>query len=565
MPPKKNKKQFNGFYMYMQAMIPELNRQGYRISGMKDAVPICHPKWKQLSEEEKELYDRQAKQYKALKRNEEPSYGRLDNTGQLIDERVDPVVVNEKRRREERQKVREDWEGEGVILETFFMIDIQSLCKELKSEDVLRYLPCEIACVEFSLNAGIHKSWHKFINPPDIPIGFRFQCKNDSENTHQIPIQDFELAETDYTKIWKELCQFINPLRNREYPPLYCMMNNCDKVEWCLDWLAYKGGCPNLLEKVYELEGLVMDLFDHGGGNMPSKSQAHDLLTTSVFDYEKYTRCNYHEEIEVRFCSLGICKRYCFCLSDALANLYELELTGAHLPEKPDGSVYTVIEPHQMLLDVDPLQIQPVKPKQVAHGVPLRTPPTTTTLVKPADVAARRKRLESDLGPFSQGAPKPTLPAGRGFVAPVDKPLRRPHSLGIAASMSGVQWKGGEGAEAGNDDEQDWPSLGESSASSARRGGRGGIQSNSRYAGHSGPPPASAAPLPPTEWQFKVTHNSLKDLGNQLASDSLKAQSENKTSSELFQAQAQPFLHGYLGLGRGKPSFAASPLEAKSE
>ncbi|XP_070556218.1 protein maelstrom homolog isoform X2 [Ptychodera flava] len=374
-------------------------------------------------------------------------------TGQLISERIDPVAVNERRRREERQKVKENWpKGEGVVFETFFMIDVQSLCaSELKEAEMIRYLPCEIACVEYSLNLGIQKAWHKFIEPPQIPLGFRFQCKNDSENTHQIPIQDFELAESDYNVIWQELVRFVNPLRNKEFPPVYCAMADCDKVDWSLDWLAYKAGVDNKLDKVYELEGLVCDLFQHGSAPAPSKHMAHELLTTSVFDYERDTRCPYHEELEVIYCSLGICKRHCFCLSDAFANIYNIELSSAHLPEKPDGCPYRVIEPHRLTLNVTPIQNKPANPRsQQPPSMPM-----TTTIVKPFDDVTRRKQLESDFGPFSQTAPKPPQAAGRGMVmTDSTKPLRRPYSVGIAASMSGVTLKSEK------TDDEDWPTLG---------------------------------------------------------------------------------------------------------
>nr|XP_006821431.1 PREDICTED: protein maelstrom homolog [Saccoglossus kowalevskii] len=295
MPPKKNKKIYNGFYMYMQAMMPELKRQGCQFpNGMKDAVPICHPMWKELPDAEKEVYERQAKQMKGLKNGQDAS--RIDSVGHRLSERIDPVAINEKRRRDERKNVSGKWpDGEGVCLETFYMIDIQSLCnKELPMEQCngMRYLPCEIACVEFSLNAGIHKSWHKFIEPPPIPTGFRYICKSDSENTHQIPIDKFELSERSYRTICQELLDFIrgNQLGNQNYPPVYCSMGDCNKIEWCLDWLAYQAGTSNKITKVYELEGLVMDLFAHGSSGFPSKNQAHDLLTTSVFDYERNTR-----------------------------------------------------------------------------------------------------------------------------------------------------------------------------------------------------------------------------------------------------------------------------------
>lgn len=51
-------------------------------------------------------------------------------------------------------------------------------------------------------------------------------------------------------------------------------------------------GMPNRLKKVYELEGLVCDLYSHikPDERALSKSEATDLLSSTTFDYEKGAR-----------------------------------------------------------------------------------------------------------------------------------------------------------------------------------------------------------------------------------------------------------------------------------
>ena len=63
-------------------------------------------------------------------------------------------------------------------METFHMIAFETLC-ELPEEQ--GYLPCEIACVSYSLYAGIIDVFHKFIDPGRLPVGFRYQCQHKSE------------------------------------------------------------------------------------------------------------------------------------------------------------------------------------------------------------------------------------------------------------------------------------------------------------------------------------------------------------------------------------------------
>lgn len=61
--------------------------------------------------------------------------------------------------------------GKAVSLQKFYMVDIQSLC-EIPEKEQTRYLPCELAAVEFSLHSGVHKSLHKFIDPgmPELSL-----------------------------------------------------------------------------------------------------------------------------------------------------------------------------------------------------------------------------------------------------------------------------------------------------------------------------------------------------------------------------------------------------------
>lgn len=55
----------------------------------------------------------------------------------------------------------------------FYFIDILSLC-EIKDHKTERFLPCELAVVEYSLSAGIKRSIHQFPDPGMGP----FLCLN---------------------------------------------------------------------------------------------------------------------------------------------------------------------------------------------------------------------------------------------------------------------------------------------------------------------------------------------------------------------------------------------------
>ena len=71
----------------------------------------------------------------------------------------------EERRAKEKEMIRASFRrGKDVCLQSFYFIDFQSLY-EVPDRDDIRFLPCEVAIVEYSLHSGHCKHLHKFIDP----------------------------------------------------------------------------------------------------------------------------------------------------------------------------------------------------------------------------------------------------------------------------------------------------------------------------------------------------------------------------------------------------------------
>ena len=46
------------------------------------------------------------------------------------------------------------------------------------------------------------------------------------DNTHQIPVENFELADSNYRGLWIQIENFINPQGEKpNHPPLYCLVH----------------------------------------------------------------------------------------------------------------------------------------------------------------------------------------------------------------------------------------------------------------------------------------------------------------------------------------------------
>ncbi|ESP00081.1 hypothetical protein LOTGIDRAFT_158312 [Lottia gigantea] len=335
----------NAFYFYMKELEPSLRKEGRVFpNGMADVVPVAHPRWKSLPESEKDRFESMAKEYKARMRGVEGDKHKMDNIGNIISKRVNVNEVNDKRRQRERREVTAKWTGKDITEEKFYFIDFQILCKTQNGD----YLPCEMAIIEYSLARGIIKKFHRFIEPGQIPTGYRYGCMNSSEETHQIPIENFEKADSNYTGICIQIENFINPNGELpEYPPFYCVFTVRDKVEYCLEWLHDRSrlGRVSRTKKVHCVEDLLMDLYVHGNGPKISQSGCLDVLTSHHWDYTSKTRCEFHEELECKFCSLAIVQRLAYAISDSLAVLYQIRLTDKHLPSTADEDIPCVTLP----------------------------------------------------------------------------------------------------------------------------------------------------------------------------------------------------------------------------
>lgn len=54
-----------------------------------------------------------------------------------------------------------------ATLQPFYFIDFQTLC-EIPDNDSQRFLPCELAVVEYTVKDGIQRTLHKFIDPGEL-------------------------------------------------------------------------------------------------------------------------------------------------------------------------------------------------------------------------------------------------------------------------------------------------------------------------------------------------------------------------------------------------------------
>ena len=337
----------NGFAVFMQDMRDRYREEGQRVPSMAEMVNIANPLWSELSQKDKNYFNLRAKEASksGLTMAKVVTDTRLDCLGEPLSDRVDEKGQTEERRKTERQFTRARWPvGKAAARCRFYFIDFQFICHVEKGN----YVPCEIAAIEYSIDCGIVRSWHKFIDPGRIPTGYRWEAQNRSEQTHKIPIDKFELAENNYQLILDELQQFINPRRESEFPPIFTRKDEAEMVESCCRWLAERTEARHDLFKVYVLEYLLIDLSSHISDIAPSSHEAKDMLSSSAFDYDPGVNCAWHETREVRHCSLGTVNRLAYILSDHLCPKYNVTMGTKHFPLVKENQQHTVLSPgHQ--------------------------------------------------------------------------------------------------------------------------------------------------------------------------------------------------------------------------
>ncbi|XP_017686298.1 PREDICTED: protein maelstrom homolog isoform X1 [Lepidothrix coronata] len=314
------------FFCFVRDQLPELRRRGLPVARVVDAIPHCRQAWASLTEEEKATYLEKARKWNGKNRSqktEKETHNLGDPVPASLTKKIPSVTSLP-------DALAVSWNNDqAVVTDIFYFLDIYSHGK-LPSQCELRFLPCEIGCVRYSLQDGITADFHHFIEPEAPPRGFRYHCQAAGAETHKIPISGFHLPRTCYAVVLQELLEFAQPARGVQ-PRFFCRSNDRFRISWCLGRMATVAGIESPVE-LFAVEDLIVELYLKKYLKEPSKTWVSRKLDVCLWDFSSNTRCKWHEENDIICCALASCKKIAYCISRSLANVYGVPLTAAHLP-----------------------------------------------------------------------------------------------------------------------------------------------------------------------------------------------------------------------------------------
>ncbi|XP_043515035.1 protein maelstrom homolog [Frieseomelitta varia] len=331
----------NAFYFFMLDWAKEQERRGLSApKNFKELSAACSDDWKNLSSQKKGIYKARAKQYK-IKSQSNASTDKKTTTG----ESLALLELQEKKEQEFHQNMLRYIESVvslGVLHNNlpklkFIFIHTNWFCKKNIGINKYEFFPAEFAVAEFSIENGIEDIYHELLKPK-IPLGWRRDAIEISQQTHQIPI-NLEDGENDFSLMYDKFTKFLDARKTgNKYPPLFTLKDLYPAVESLLmKMIDDDRGC---LEDylIYSIEALFTELRNTAIKNVSS----HDLplvigeyrFSKDYFSDRRGYECDFHKIIDVtQYCSKSIVTRWGFLICDYCCDYLDIEMIeGVHRP-----------------------------------------------------------------------------------------------------------------------------------------------------------------------------------------------------------------------------------------
>lgn len=358
MGPKKTNR--SPFALFMTKMIIEDN--SIQKKSHKERFKYCDQFYKKIGSKQKAMFEALSLtvRLKGLKDEEvfqliKHSFNLRDNSlNNTSDNRSIEPIVEKNDENKENEEVWDDYQkvksgldlyGNDVKNISFIVISFNVLVKTIDG----KYIPNEIGLTKFSLEDGVQQTYHRLIANP-IPSGYYGSAQDLSQSTHRIPLYsiDNHLFAQNYELIREEVYAFLYSSQlietKNQKKLIFCKLDNNfeqkrradrDQVYGCVEWLNnYKRNDWSKGFSVFEFIDLTELLY---ALTHPLTKKSKNVMSAELsyfpFDFCPKTNCDFHEEIERRFCALGVSQRMVYLFFRSCLHLFAIKCKPSHKPK----------------------------------------------------------------------------------------------------------------------------------------------------------------------------------------------------------------------------------------
>ena len=207
-----------------------------------------------------------------------------------------------------------------------------------RTPDTNVVVPAEVSLAKFSFKSGLKETYQAFINPGDIPSGYKYTCMERSQQKHKIPIYVEknesgltgsncpEFRRKDDKDIVVDIQKFLGGVKT-----VFTMEDVEDDCQDVLETLCKRAGMNSIGVRLVRLPDLLFHLIDE----IPFASVAEAEFDKERFIYEKGLSCAWHEsETDSHHCSEAYVKRWTYTLLAFTNDKFNVDLAddGRHAP-----------------------------------------------------------------------------------------------------------------------------------------------------------------------------------------------------------------------------------------
>jgi len=223
-----------------------------------------------------------------------------------------------------------------------------------KTEEVpCQYFPCELGMAKFSLQQGVTDELHSYMLAVDVPVGYSFQIKYDTERTHQLDAHSTPLTRLrqqcgddpvyHYETLLRQMFDFVTQSKNQYYT-IYTVSEEIEKVNYILQVMCDQTDRSENPFRVYPLDHLLFRLSTNTprGDMLTDSILALARLEQELYLYTCNLACAFHEsQDQIKHCSLMLAKRWAYITCAECAPHYDIEIVcGRHVPVEIDSSYH---------------------------------------------------------------------------------------------------------------------------------------------------------------------------------------------------------------------------------